>query len=103
MSLELRLLLSVGLAFALVLIATPYVIRLANRLNFQDKPAAGYKDHGQPTPYLGGLAVMGGFIIVVALLSGSPSRTLPVIAGIVVLWALGTVDDRRVIKGQQGS
>ena len=98
MSLELRLLLSVGLAFALVLIATPYVIRLANRLNFQDKPAAGYKDHGQPTPYLGGLAVMGGFIIVVALLSGSPSRTLPVIAGIVVLWALGTVDDRRPVS-----
>lgn len=98
MSLELRLLLSLGLTCGLVLVLTPWVIRVADRFEFHDKPASGYKNHARPTPYLGGLAVMGAFVVAISLLSGNPSRTLPVIAGVIVLWALGTIDDRHDIS-----
>ncbi len=53
----------------------------ANRLQLYDVPA-GYKGHGRPTPYLGGAAVMAGFVIVVAglvvavFIAADPGRRL---------------------------
>src|SRR3954454_6818624 len=74
---------------------TPVAIRVAGRLNFYDKPA-GYKGHGRPTPYLGGAAVMVGFLLaVVAAWTDDRGRALPLLGGMALLWVVGTVDDRR--------
>ncbi|MGH2840584.1 MAG: glycosyltransferase family 4 protein, partial [Solirubrobacteraceae bacterium] len=96
MPLEARLLVGLALAMAIVYAATPVAIRLADRFEFYDAPV-GYKAHAAPTPYLGGLAVITGFVVAVLTLTSTPRQTLPVLAGVVVLWAVGTLDDRRTV------
>ncbi len=94
---EARFLLGFGLASLLVFAATPLAIRVACHLEFFDKPA-GYKGHARPTPYLGGAAVMAGFLLVAGALGGDVGRSAPVLGGAALLWALGTVDDRRHVS-----
>jgi UDP-N-acetylmuramyl pentapeptide phosphotransferase/UDP-N-acetylglucosamine-1-phosphate transferase len=89
-----RPLLGLALALGLVFAATPVAIRVAARFDFYDRPA-GYKGHGAPTPYLGGAPVVAAFVAVLLLLTTDWSRSLPLIGGVLVLWAVGTVDDRR--------
>jgi UDP-GlcNAc:undecaprenyl-phosphate GlcNAc-1-phosphate transferase len=76
--------------------ATFLAIRLAGQFDFYDRPSPA-KAHGVPTPYLGGLAVTAAFVVVMLLLAGRPAQTVPVVAGALVLWALGTADDRRPV------
>src|SRR5215217_8092782 len=94
--LELRLLTGLAMAVAVVYAATPLAIRVANRLQFYDHPV-GYKAHGSPTPYLGGTAVVTGFVVAVVALAGHWERTLPLLAGVVAMWGVGTWDDRRTV------
>jgi UDP-GlcNAc:undecaprenyl-phosphate GlcNAc-1-phosphate transferase len=58
-----------------------------------DKPA-GYKGHGNPTPYLGGSAILAGVLIAGLAFgpTGRPYAVLGVCA--LVLWVVGTIDDR---------
>jgi UDP-GlcNAc:undecaprenyl-phosphate GlcNAc-1-phosphate transferase len=76
---------------------TPYAIALARRLQFYDRPV-GYKGHLEPTPYLGGAAVMGGFVLAVLAFAGDTQKTLALLAGVTLLWLVGTVDDRRPLS-----
>ncbi len=84
--------LSVGLAYA----CTPIAIRAAHRFEFYDHPV-GYKGHLRPTPYLGGAAVVAAFLVVVLLLATDSGRALPLTLGVLLLWAIGTIDDRRAV------
>jgi len=95
--LEARLLVGLALATAIAYASTPVAIRLAAHFEFYDKPV-GYKGHAAPTPYLGGLAVMVAFVIAVLALTSNPGQTLPVLGGVVVLWVVGTIDDRVAIS-----
>ena len=97
MTLAVRLSLGFAIACALAYLATPYAIGLADRLQFYDKPA-GYKGHLRPTPYLGGAAVMAGLIVALSLAAGTWQKTAPLLAGVVLLCALGTIDDRRPVS-----
>src|SRR5438552_8856377 len=94
MTLALRLCTGVALASFITYLATPHAIALANRLKFHDKPI-GYKGHERATPYLGGAAVMAGFVIAVLLAAGHASKTAPLLAGAAVMVIVGTIDDRR--------
>lgn len=94
MPLEAQLIGSLLTALVVAYATTPLAIRLAGRLEFYDRPL-GYKGHAAPTPYLGGLAVMAAFVVVVLVAAGEWDRTLPVVGGAALLWAVGTVDDRR--------
>jgi UDP-GlcNAc:undecaprenyl-phosphate GlcNAc-1-phosphate transferase len=92
---EVRLALGLVVASAIVYSATPLAIRVAARMHFYDKPI-GYKGHARPTPYLGGSAVMVGFLLALLAVSVEDwSRTLPLLGGMAVLWVVGTIDDRR--------
>ena len=93
MALEARLLAGLALALSVVYCATPIAIRVADRLHFYDHPV-GYKGHAAPTPYLGGAAVVGGFLLALVALTGDWQRTLPVAGGVLLLCAVGTLDDR---------
>src|SRR5665213_3851518 len=97
MSLAERLLIGMALAAMVVYATTPFAIRVAGRLQFYDKPA-GYKGHARATPYLGGAAVMGGFLIAVLVAAGDWSKTVPLVGGVALLWAVGTIDDRRTVS-----
>ena len=98
MPLEARLLTGLALAVAVVYWATPLAIRVADRLEFYDRPV-GYKGHAAPTPYLGGAAVIAGLprrasLLLAGRLGAHACRCS---AACVVLWAVGTVDDRRTV------
>ena len=80
---------SLGVAF----LATPLAIRLAHRTAFFDHPVA-YKAHGAATPYLGGVAVMAGFLVAAVLFGDATDGYFGLAAAAVGMWLLGTVDDR---------
>jgi UDP-GlcNAc:undecaprenyl-phosphate GlcNAc-1-phosphate transferase len=82
-----------------VLVATPVAIRVAERLDFHDRPV-GYKGHARPTPYLGGTALIAGFLLGAVVLGGGFSRLAPIAGGALALWMVGTLDDRRTVKPQ---
>jgi len=71
---------------------TPLAIRLARRLAFFDLPA-GYKGHREPTPYLGGTAIVAGLLTGIAA-GGLHQHYVLVVACVVAVWAMGTVDDK---------
>ncbi len=99
MSLAERLLISLVVAAMVVYATTPYAIVVADRLQFYDKPV-GYKGHTRPTPYLGGVAVMSGFVLAMLLAAGDWRNTVPLVGGVALLWAVGTIDDRRTVSPQ---
>ena len=93
---EARLVAAFVLALSAAFLATPAAIAVAGRTQFHDRPV-GYKGHARPTPYLGGAAVLGGFLAAVALLDGELARLSPIVLCACALWILGTVDDRTAL------
>ena len=91
---EARLIAAFVLALGAAFAVTPIAIAVAGRTNFHDRPT-GYKAHARPTPYLGGAAVLGGFLVAAVLLGGEFARLSPIVACTCGLWAIGTLDDRR--------
>jgi UDP-GlcNAc:undecaprenyl-phosphate GlcNAc-1-phosphate transferase len=87
----------VGVAASLAYLTTPVAVIAARRFAFYDRPV-GYKTHGEPTPYLGGIAVMLAFALALLLGPGDAARTLPLLAGAIVLLVVGTIDDRRTLS-----
>ncbi|MEJ7753241.1 MAG: MraY family glycosyltransferase, partial [Candidatus Limnocylindrales bacterium] len=82
-----------------VLVATPVAIRVAGWLDFHDSPAS-HKGHARPTPYLGGTALMAGFLVGAVALGSGFWRLGPIVGGALVLWVVGTLDDRRTVTPQ---
>ena len=76
---------------------TPVAIRVAVRTGFFDRPL-GYKAHTAPTAYLGGAAVIVGFVLAASLTSVDRSLLAPIAAGAVGLAILGAVDDRISVR-----
>lgn len=97
MGLAERLTISTAVAAAVVYAITPSAVRVATRLQFYDVPT-GFKGHARPTPYLGGAAVMAGFVVAVLLFAGDWHETVPLVGGVALLWVIGTVDDRRTVS-----
>jgi UDP-GlcNAc:undecaprenyl-phosphate GlcNAc-1-phosphate transferase len=90
---EARLIAAFGLALLAAFVATPVAIAVATRTDFRDHPS-GHKAHTAPTPYLGGAAVLGGFLLGAVTVGDEVGRLAPIVAGTMVLWILGTLDDR---------
>ncbi len=87
-----------GLVFSLIL--TPIAMMLARKLDILDHPN-GIKNHRQPIPYLGGLAIYFSFVlaIAVALFHGLRFREISVILiGATLIMILGLVDDIRPLN-----
>jgi UDP-N-acetylmuramyl pentapeptide phosphotransferase/UDP-N-acetylglucosamine-1-phosphate transferase/O-antigen ligase len=97
MTLAVRLSVGFVIASVITFAATPYAIRLADRLQFYDEPTGGYKDHVTRTPYLGGAAVIAGYVISVSLVAGHWGKTAPLLGGALLLWLVGTIDDQRTV------
>ena len=89
---EIRIVGALLTAFAVTMLATPLARRLAVRTAFFDHPV-GYKEHSQPTPYLGGAAVMAG-VMAGTLIGGAAADYKRLLVAAMVLFAIGTLDDR---------
>jgi UDP-GlcNAc:undecaprenyl-phosphate/decaprenyl-phosphate GlcNAc-1-phosphate transferase len=93
---SLRLELAFVVACGAALLLTPAIIAIARRTGFYDMPV-GYKGHLSPTPYLGGAAVVAAMVLSATLFGHAASAFWPIVAGALVLWGLGTLDDRIAI------
>ncbi|MFI5914828.1 glycosyltransferase family 4 protein [Dactylosporangium sp. NPDC051541] len=86
---------TVLIAVLLSLSATEGCRRLALRLGVTDRPG-GYKQHREPIPYLGGLALVAGTLApaaVVGVLFGLPPKLVVVAVAALVVAAIGLADD----------
>ncbi len=89
-------------AFAMV----PAVQRLARRVGAIDVPRSHLQIHRRPTPRLGGVAIFTGFLLAVlaSVLWGGLAEVglghelLPILAGAMMMLALGMVDDIRGVQ-----
>ena len=86
-------------SLVIILLITPFLIKLAKRLDFLDYPSA-LKIHSSPTPLLGGLAVFISFWVAVSLgLFAFKLRLDPNILGILLgsslILGIGLADDKK--------
>jgi UDP-GlcNAc:undecaprenyl-phosphate GlcNAc-1-phosphate transferase len=84
-------------SLALSLYGTPLAARAALRFGIVDLPDGSLKRHRGPTPYLGGLAVYGSFIMTMALVFDFDQRVLGLLLAGTILVLLGLVDDFGVL------
>lgn len=71
---------------------TPAVGRLAGLLGMHDRPS-GRKIHARLVPYLGGIAIIAGWVVAF-LTPGAFAQSLTLVGCMVALLAVGFVDDR---------
>jgi UDP-GlcNAc:undecaprenyl-phosphate GlcNAc-1-phosphate transferase len=83
---------SFAIPCAAALVLTPAAARIARRLGAMDAPG-GHKTHAQAVPYLGGVAVALGMLLVGAFAAGANGKLLTVVVGALVLAAIGLLDD----------
>ena len=88
--------------FALVGFLTPVMRRIAIKQNVFDAPTAAHKTHKEPVPYLGGVAIIVGVLVVTygtALIKNFSSQNFwlatSVLAPAAVLGIVGLIDDLR--------
>jgi len=91
-------------AMAISLAATPLFARVAKSLGIVDRPA-GRKLHKEPTPYLGGLAILAAWLAGVVLGSlvflddpGQKGPIIGIVIGATIATAIGLLDDLTDIK-----
>lgn len=88
-----QLIAAAAAAAALTALTVPAAIATARRTGFMDSPI-GYKAHRQPTPYLGGAAVIVATLAAIALLGVDLARFWPLLLGTFGLMVAGTIDDK---------
>ena len=87
-----------GFAFVIplgvTLVATPLAMVIAKRYGILDRPGER-KVHLEPTPYLGGSAIVAGLVVAAVLTGSTAQQALVIGAGAIVVFALGLIDDVR--------
>src|SRR5690606_11945157 len=83
-------------AAALMLVATPLVIRLARRMDWMAHPKED-RWHKQSTALMGGIAIFAAAILAY-LLFGWNTETAPLWAGGAIMFTTGLVDDIRSVR-----
>ncbi len=81
-----------GVAFVVVLVATPRVISLAKKYHLFDLPSAR-RIHLSPVPRVGGIALFLGFIIALFAVFGLDPRIFGVAVCATLIFLLGLLDD----------
>jgi UDP-GlcNAc:undecaprenyl-phosphate GlcNAc-1-phosphate transferase len=85
-------------AFVLVAMLTELTRQFALRHGIVDRPAAS-RPHRRPTPYLGGIAIVAGTLLPAgALVRDWDAPIVMIMAGAVLVAALGMIDDCRPLR-----
>jgi UDP-GlcNAc:undecaprenyl-phosphate/decaprenyl-phosphate GlcNAc-1-phosphate transferase len=93
LSTDLRLPAAFILALIATVLAVPVAVSVARRWDLLDHPK-GWKRHVQPTPYLGGAALLCGFSIAAVVFAGRFDGLAWLLVCCMGLCVLGTLDDR---------
>src|SRR5438034_2618476 len=91
-----RYLLAFGVPLLGAVLLTPLVGRIARRTGMLDPPHAG-RFHSTATPYLGGLAIAGGLLLVSVLVSNAREQLVAILLCALVVTVLGLIDDLRSV------
>lgn len=90
--------------FVLVGALTPLMRRIALKTNFVDRPNAAHKSHDEPIPYLGGVAIILGVLLITygALLTQENMKeniwtATSLFSPALILGIVGLIDDRRAL------
>jgi UDP-GlcNAc:undecaprenyl-phosphate GlcNAc-1-phosphate transferase len=81
------------LSFFLALYLTPIMREAAIRFRIVDQPDGKLKNHKEPVPYLGGLAVYLAFLVTLALTFSFDRQVLGLLLGGTLVLLLGLIDD----------
>lgn len=83
-------------ALAVTGFSTPWVRQMALALGFVDAPSKR-KLHATPMPLMGGVAIFGGAILILAIYFGirGNARILGLLTAATIIAAIGLIDDRR--------
>ncbi len=81
------------LSFVFALYWTPVMRRAAFQLGIVDRPDGKLKDHAEPVPYLGGLAVFMSFLLTVGVLTEFEQETLGLLLSGTMIVMVGLLDD----------
>ncbi len=84
-----------GWAFVASLLVTPLAKRLAFRWGAVDKPDKRRKLHNKPTPRLGGIAIIAGWLLPLLFFVKLDRPLLGLLGGLLILLAVGIIDDIR--------
>ncbi len=90
--------------FTLVGALTPVMRSIALRTNFVDQPNAAHKSHQEPIPYLGGVAIILGILIIVyaSILTQNNFKSdfwlaTALLGPALILGIVGLIDDRKAL------
>ncbi len=90
--------------FTLVGALTPVMRSIALRTNFVDQPNAAHKSHQEPIPYLGGVAIILGILIIVyaSILTQNNFKkdfwlATSLLGPALILGIVGLIDDRKAL------
>ena len=89
------------LSFIFALYWTPLMRRAALQLGIVDRPDGKLKHHGEPVPYLGGLAVYTAFLLTVGVLTDFGVEILGLLLSGSIMLTVGLVDDFGILTPAQ--
>jgi UDP-GlcNAc:undecaprenyl-phosphate GlcNAc-1-phosphate transferase len=82
------------LAFLLSYLLTAACIWLGPRLGFVDHPDGGRKQHKEPTPLTGGVAIVTAFVAVLLINFHFSTEMKAILTGSLLIFLVGLIDDR---------
>ena len=91
------------ISFVFTFAMTPLARRLAFKIGAIDVPKDGRRMHKKPTPRIGGLAIVFGFLaaaVCFADYDGAKRQFFGIIAGALILVAMGIVDDCKALDAK---
>lgn len=86
------------LALAMALIGTPRAAEAARRFGIVDRPDARLKQHAEPIPYLGGLAVYAAYLLALSLTFRFDRPVLGLLFAGSIAVTLGLIDDLGALR-----
>ncbi len=87
------LILTCVVAFAFSFAATPIAYRLAFKIGAVDVPRDKRRMHKKPTPRIGGLAIIFGFLVAICCFGRLTRELTAILCGAAIIAAMGFVDD----------
>lgn len=94
------LLLTFALSFVITFATTPFVKRMAEKVEIVDKPDEARRIHKKATPLLGGLAMFYGFIISVIIFGIVDKSVRGMVLGALVILIIGIIDDAKQLSAK---
>ncbi len=97
---KILLLLAFAVSFIITFLSTPFVKRIAEKIDIMDKPDEARRIQKKPIPLLGGLAMFYGFITSVILFGIPDTSIRGMVLGALIILVVGIIDDAKKLSAK---